>query len=235
MRALLWAVTGLLGFPLLVVQGRWARMRTPRLPEANGATTGTAGEGPVLRLAVIGESPVAGVGVATYEDALAAQLARCLASGLGRKVEWIALGENGADAAGVIGRLLPKLRPCDYALIVMGVNDTTHFTRLSRWRAHMAQLIAGVKRVCTGPVLVAGVPPMHLFTALPQPLRWWIGLRAQILDADLRRVATAADAAYCAVPALLESAHLASDGYHPSAQGCAQWAEHIASACGQAR
>jgi lysophospholipase L1-like esterase len=194
-----------------------------------GPSRGTTGSGPPLHLTVIGESPVAGVGVATYEDALAAQLARCLAARLGRTVHWTALGENGADAAGVLARLAPQLEPCDLALLVMGVNDTTHFTRLSTWRDTMRALVAAAGRVCRGPIVVAGVPPMGRFTALPQPLRWWIGLRAAILDVELERaVAGLPRVQFVAVPPLLEPGHLASDGYHPSAGGCAAWAAQLA-------
>lgn len=229
MRSLLWLLTGAVLLPLLLAQGRCARLRTPRLPEAQGPARGRTGSGPLLRLAVIGESPVAGVGVTTYEEALAAQLARCLATKLGRTVEWTALGENGADVAGVLARLAPRLEPCDCALLVLGVNDTTHFTRLSRWRQRMTELVSIVRGKCTGPVIVAGVPPMHKFTALPQPLRAWIGLRAAILDAELQRaVVGRSGVSYAPVPALVEPGHLARDGYHPSAEGCAQWAARLA-------
>ncbi len=228
MRALIWTASSLLLLPLLILQGRWARLRTPRLPEALGPATGTTGDGPALRLMVIGESPVAGVGVATYEEALAAQLARCLAPRLRRAVQWTALGENGVDAAGVIGRLVPRLSACEIAVLVMGVNDTTHFTALSKWRTRIGQLVVALRAVCAGPIVVAGVPPMGLFTALPQPLRWWIGLRAAILDAELRRCVAGADVVYAEVPALVEPQHLAADGYHPSAGGCAAWAKQLA-------
>jgi lysophospholipase L1-like esterase len=227
-RGLLWAASGLLLLPLLLIQGRRARRDTPRLPEATGSTTGVSGADATFRLSVIGESPVAGVGVATYEEALAAQLARCLAARLGRDVQWTALGENGADAAGVLERLAPRLSQSDAVVICMGVNDTTRFTSLARWRERMARLIGVAQRRCTGTVFVAGVPPMGKFTALPQPLRAWIGLRAALLDAELRRCAPAAGAQHVEVPALLEPQHLAPDGYHPSAAGSAAWAEHLA-------
>lgn len=228
LREALWWLAGALLLPLLLLQERRTRLRTPRLPEAQGATTGTTGAGRALRLAVVGESPVAGVGVATYEEALAAQLARCLARRLERAVAWTALGENGADAAGVLARLAPRVPPCDVALIVMGVNDTTRFTGLRRWRARMADLITAVQARCIGPVVVAGVPPMGRFSALPQPLRAWVGLRAALLDGEVARVAAERAVLYAPVPALVEPRHLARDGYHPSVDGCAAWAELLA-------
>lgn len=228
MHAWLWALTGAVLWPVLIAQGRWARARTPRLPEAQGPARGAAGQGPALRLVVIGESPVAGVGVEHYEDSMGAQLARALGARLGRTVQWTALGENGADAAGVLARLAPKLTPCDCAVITLGVNDTTRFTPLARWRERMEQLIAAVRLQCAGPIVVAGVPPMGRFTALPQPLRAWIGLRARLLDAELRALCEEAGVLHLQVPALVEPAHLARDGYHPSSEGVAAWVEGLA-------
>jgi lysophospholipase L1-like esterase len=224
---------GLLLWPVLLAQGRRARRRTPRLPEARGQATGTVGRGPLLRLTVIGESPVAGIGVATYEESIAAQLARCLASRGACTVAWTALGENGADVAGVLTRLVPRLAPCDCAVIVLGVNDTTHFTSLARWRERIGRLIVAARANCAGTIVVAGVPPMGRFTALPQPLRWWIGLRAAMLDAELRACAGEHGVLHAEVAALAPQ-HLARDGYHPSAGGCAAWAERLAVRIGAA-
>lgn len=233
MKPALWWLLGALLFPLLLAQGRRTRRTTERLPEAQGETIGQAGDGePLLRLLVIGESPVAGVGVESYPQALAAQLARCLSARLARPVQWRALGENGADAARVLTHLVPQVRtPCDLALVVLGVNDTTRFTLVSHWRERLQAIVAALRAAGAGEVILAGVPPMGRFTALPQPLRFWIGLRAATLDAELRRVAAREPGVrYAAVPALLAPEHLARDGYHPSAAGCAAWSERLAEA-----
>jgi hypothetical protein len=55
-------VTATLG-PLLLLQGRHVRRVTPRLAEAVGPRDGTAGNGPPLRLLIVGDSAAAGVGV----------------------------------------------------------------------------------------------------------------------------------------------------------------------------
>ena len=79
-----------------------------------------------------------------------------------------------------------------------------------------------------GQRLVTAVPPLAHFHALPQPLRGWFGLRAGLLDADLRRVATASGARHIAFDLPMQPRYLARDGYHPSAEGYALWAEGIA-------
>ena len=233
MRALLWALSGALLLPLLLVQGRHARRTVPRLPEATGDAHGTVGEGEPLTLVVIGESPVAGVGVETYEEALAAQLARALAAEWHRRVRWHALGENGANAAGVLARLAPRVERCDIAVLVLGVNDTTGFTRLARWRATLRELVSRLRERCKGPIVLVGVPPMGRFVGLPWPLRAWLGLRAAMLDGEVRRLARAPGLIYAPVPRLLEPHHLARDGFHPSAEGCAGWGAELAARLAQ--
>ncbi|MEO1603455.1 MAG: SGNH/GDSL hydrolase family protein, partial [Pseudomonadota bacterium] len=60
--------------PLLLTQGRRVRRDILRLPEAEGPREGIVGEGPPLRLLVLGDSSAAGVGAATQSDALVGQL-----------------------------------------------------------------------------------------------------------------------------------------------------------------
>src|SRR5215213_1408517 len=85
--------------PVLFVQGRGVRRRTPRLPDAAGATEGVVpGRGEPLRLVVLGESTVAGIGAAAHERALTGCVAAALARATGRPVRWRAAGRSGASA-----------------------------------------------------------------------------------------------------------------------------------------
>jgi lysophospholipase L1-like esterase len=226
-----WLSLVLLG-PLLWAQGRWARLRTLRLPPLPRPLAGTAGEGEAeLRLVVLGESPAAGVGVATHEESLPAQLAAELARRRGLRVRWRSLAENGADAQCVIRRQLPQLAGAapDLVVIVLGVNDTTGLTPRARWRARLAQLVAGIRAHGGCAVLFTSVPRMDSFTALPQPLRAALGWRARLLDLDLRVIAGAIPGVSCADPLpRLSPAQLSADGYHPSALACRDWALQLA-------
>jgi lysophospholipase L1-like esterase len=44
----------------------------------------------------------------------------------------------------------------------------------------------------------------------------------------VRRLARSPGLVYAPVPPLLEPRHLARDGFHPSAEGCAGWALELA-------
>src|SRR5262245_838679 len=85
--------------PILWLQGRHVRKHTPRLPGAAGPSVGTClVAGVPLRLLVIGDSPVAGVGAPDHGHALTGQIAAALAMRTGRTVDWRAVGKIGATA-----------------------------------------------------------------------------------------------------------------------------------------
>ncbi|WP_425222124.1 SGNH/GDSL hydrolase family protein [Pseudomonas sp.] len=219
--------------PLLLPQALWVKRTALRLPEAAAPWHGLvpAPDGAVaapLRLLLVGESTVAGVGVEQQGEALSGQLACQLAQQLGRAVQWQAAGRNGALAADCIKDLLPQVvdRQWDLALIVLGVNDTTHLTSRPRWRRHLQQLVTGL-HACSAQVMLTEVPPLGHFRALPQPLRGWFGLRAGLMNRDVQRVAAGQGAGYLSLDMPFEVAYLARDGYHPSAEGYSLWAAGI--------
>lgn len=224
--------------PFLLAQGRHTRKVTPRLPEAGGPTAGVAGHGQSgaqLSLLTVGESPIAGVGVDSHEQAITGRLADALAQRLHRPVAWRACGKNGVTARDALEQLVPEIpvEAVDVALVAFGVNDTTAFRPLSLWRRDLGNVLKAVQTKCSPRcVIVSGVPPVAHFPALPQPLRWVMGLKAQALDGAARELAQASPHTLY-VPLLLDTrdrSMMARDGYHPSAKGCEAWAELLADA-----
>jgi lysophospholipase L1-like esterase len=216
--------------PVLVAQGRRVRRTTPRLPEAPGPRTGeAAGRGAPVRLLVLGESTAAGVGAADHQEGLAGQVARGLAAASGRPVHWRVLGRNGATAATTRQALLAPAPDvaADVAVVALGVNDTLRLHAPARWTADLRALIDDVRARCGPiPVVLAAVPPMGRFPALPQPLRGVLGLRATVLDRAAARLAAESDAVHH-VPVPLPPDEVArffcADRFHPSPRGYAQW------------
>jgi len=226
-------LTCLLLAPLLVVQARRTRRDTPRLPEAGGADQGRegSGDGPPLRLLVVGESTAAGVGVTEHRQGLGAHLARTLADARQAPVTWRVIGVNGIRAQG-LNRLLANQPPPDTDLVIisLGVNDTTGVTRPHRYRQHLADLIGTLRRDRPDlPVYLLAVPPMQHFTALPRPLRDLLGQRAAQLDRAQRTLASQMpNVHHLAYPVIGDPAYLAEDGYHPSEKGYAYIAGQVA-------
>jgi lysophospholipase L1-like esterase len=224
--------------PLLILQGKHARRVTPRLPEAAGPDCGASGgahRGEVFRLLTLGESPVAGVGVLTHEEAITGQLACALSHRLQRPVSWRACGKNGATVRDALTQIVPRIphAPVDLALVAFGVNDTSAFRPIAQWRADLGKLLVALDVRCAPrQILLSGVPPIADFPALPQPLRWVLGLKARALDVAAREIAAGLPHVLY-VPLTRDSrdrAMMAIDGYHPSAKGCAAWAELLAGA-----
>lgn len=224
--------------PFLIAQGRRTRRVTPRLPEAAGPVEGYIGDRndkTPLTLLTLGESPVAGVGVCTHEAAITGQLARRIASQSGRGVEWRAYGKNGVTVREALEQLIPNIprKPVDIALVAFGVNDTTAFRPVHVWRRDLQDILSALEAVSNPRnIILSGVPPMAQFPALPQPLRWVMGLKAQALDRAARQLA-ATRARTVHVPLVLDTSDvsmMASDGYHPSEKGCEAWAQLLADA-----
>ena len=233
-RGLGWWLTVVLLLPVLVPLALHTRNRALRLPAAGGAQSGLAGAdwaGEPLRLLVLGESTVAGVGVEFQQHGLAGQLAQALANRQQRSVAWRACGENGITAAQAWERLVPTVagEPADLVLLVFGVNDTTGLSSLRRWQGALRSLAAHFS-ASGARVAFSAVAPIQHFSALPWLLRSILGVRAAMLDTALRQVAAGAGAEYCSLQLSFAAEYLARDGYHPSREGYRVWAAGLAEA-----
>ena len=219
--------------PILIIQGLRVRLRTPRLPEASGPDSGRVDRGgEPFDLIVLGESPVAGIGAPTHEFALTGRTASALARRAERTVRWQASGLSGATARRTLRELVPRIagRNADAVIIALGVNDVISWRGVSNWTKDIEQLISEVRRhVDNSLIILTGVPPMQHFPALPQPLRFVLGLRARLLDRGSARLAAELPRVIH-VPSDFELARefFCADGFHPSELGYAEWGERLA-------
>jgi len=232
LRACAWWLAVLALSPVLVPQAIRTRRRALRLPPAEGPQCGLAGAGQAgepLRLLVLGESTVVGVGVSCLRAALVGQLAEALAVRQGRPVAWRACGENGITAVQACERLLPQVldESFDLALLVFGVNDSTHLTSLQRWRVALGSMAEALAQR-GAQVAFSGVPPLQQFSALPWLLRRLLGVRAALLDTSLRQLAGRLGVGHHPLSLEFSADYLALDGYHPSSLGYRVWAEGLA-------
>ena len=120
--------------PVIVPQGIWTNLRVPTLPEPAGARQGRVGEGPPLRLLIVGDSAAAGVGVSRQDDALLGQVV----SRLRRRycVEFELQARTGFTTADILQRL-DEMAPqaFDVVLTSLGVNDVLALTGRATWLA----------------------------------------------------------------------------------------------------
>lgn len=215
--------------PLLVAQALWVILRAERLPEPPGPRMGQIGEGAPLRLLILGDSSSAGVGAQTQDTALSGCLSRALAPHVA--LDWHLEGETGATTRTSLAKLdqLPA-RDFDVALLIHGVNDTTRLTSANRFRTRQIALMdALAARHGTTRFVLSGVPPMAHFPLLPQPLRAVLGAHAARLDGELARLsAERTEVTHLPLALPFEPRFAASDGFHPSEDAYALWAEMLA-------
>lgn len=224
--------------PLLIWQGRRVRRRTPKLPEAVGDREGCVGQarsGEPLRLLILGDSSAAGVGAHHQGQALAGQLLHHLQARLHRPVRWKLVARTGIRTREAIALLQAEPHePFDLAVLALGVNDVTALQPPGAWMRDV-RTVANYLRQAHGVSRQwwSGLPPMHRFPALPQPLRGVLGRHARDLDWALaQEMATpAAQDGQCRhvpLPAMTHAGLIASDGFHPGPGAYAIWGEALA-------
>ncbi|TYB46422.1 SGNH/GDSL hydrolase family protein [Actinomadura chibensis] len=227
--------------PVLLVQAWRTARRTPRLDPAAGdehgfaRAAGTGGQGPAYRVVVIGESTAVGVGASRHAEALPGFLAEALRDRLRRGVAWSVSGESGATARRVATGLVPPPGDdrTDLVVLAVGINDLIRRRPLRRWAADLADLLGVLRgRYAGATLVVAGMPPVHRFPAVPQPLRLVLGARARAMDRIMRDTARAAGAVHAPMDEAMarDRALFAADGFHPSPAGYRAWAEGLARA-----
>lgn len=119
---------------------------------------GASGE--PVRLAVLGDSTVVGVGSPTEAESLPVLIAQRVADATGRPVEVTGFGDSGARTATLTADQLPRVGGgFDVLVLVIGSNDATHAT------------LRGAR---TGRRICAPAQNLRRFAAIARP-RWAIG------------------------------------------------------------
>jgi lysophospholipase L1-like esterase len=212
--------------PVLIGQALVTRARAEMLPEPDGTRSGVVGNGPPLRLLVIGDSSAAGVGTTSQSDALIGQITQRLSQDY--TVSFDLVAETGARTAEVL-TWLPTLPSDNYDVVItaLGVNDVTKGTSLRTFLAGQQQLIEHlINKSKARLVIVSGLPPIAEFPLLPHPLKWALGRQGVRFDGALRKlVGNYAAARPLAFDMTLEPSVMSTDGFHPGPTVYARWAE----------
>ncbi len=228
-RALFWTL-----LPLTLPQAIRVRRNTPRLQAADGPTSGVIGEGRDLELLGIGDSIVAGVGAGRSNNALAGATARALAQRLGARVSWRALGKIGATTEKIQQRLVPRLpeESVDILVVSTGVNDLTALHRSGRFARNLGTLLDSLRRHSPSAVVaVVGIPPLHAFPALPEPMRRVFALRGRTFDQIIALETGKRDrTVHIRLDFEPTPDGFADDGFHPGAETYTRFGEFTAEA-----
>ncbi|HEX8003229.1 MAG TPA: SGNH/GDSL hydrolase family protein [Mycobacteriales bacterium] len=230
------AATTVAGGALLAVEALAATRREYLAAETAPPVGGTFGRAfaPPLRLAVLGDSTAAGIGVARVDDTVAGRLAQVVA-GTGRFVTLDGLGVSGSrasDLAPQVSRAL--LHPPDVAVVLIGANDATHGSGLPLVRDDVRDAVTRLRDAGVA-VVVGSCPDMGAATAFLPPLRHVVAWNGRRVGAAVRDAAAGAGAVTVDIGGETGAAfrsdprrYLSSDEFHPSADGYALWAEALA-------
>lgn len=215
--------------PRILSQKRKLEAAVERLPDAALPWEGEVEGADPLRLLVIGDSTAAGTGAATQDEALPGSIARELHARTGRGVLWRAVGENGADTAQFLDRHLTDAlaRPADLVFVSLGANDALHARSAGAFARDLRRLLETLSdRLPHARILVANLPIFVRFELLPDPLRTVLYRHSRALERAAGRV-VARDERWMIteqVPPPYGPDFFASDRFHPSASGYADWA-----------
>jgi lysophospholipase L1-like esterase len=159
---------------VIIGQARLARLTIPRAESPPPRSDGLYGAypGEPLRLAVLGDSTAAGLGVDRARDTPAALLACGLAERLHRPVLVRNVAVSGANSTGLAPQqeLATAWRP-DVAVILIGGNDVTHRIRVPLAIRLLAEAVRELRAVGSE-VVVGTCPDLGTIRPIQPPLRW---------------------------------------------------------------
>ena len=229
----MWLRTATLALiPALVIQGSRVKKNTIRLPEAEGAREGITGQGQTLSLLILGDSAAAGVGVAHQNDALLGAVISALQHQY--QVHWRLEAQSGDTTSQVIEKT-KKLVNQKYDVVVtsVGVNDVTRLMSAQTWIKQQQQFYQLIQAKFQPELIIAtGVPPMHLFPALPNPLSWLFGQYAKQMNLQLEKMVSKQKdmqwIEYDIQKYQSMNLEMAKDGFHPSKEIYQIWGKEVA-------
>lgn len=220
--------------PVLLVQGLHVRRSIVRLPEPEGKRQGCLGQGPALRLMILGDSAAAGVGAEHQLDALSGQLAKHLSQRF--TLNWKLVARTGETTSSIHALLDDEAaQPVDVIVISLGVNDVTSGKSSSTFIRQTKMLIDRLEaNYSPTQIIFTGLPPMGHFPALPNPLRWYLGRQSQRFDRALQETIAAMGYDYLPLDMAPDPHLIAKDGFHPGPPVYELWAKELADRIKQA-
>ena len=229
----MWLRTATLAlFPALLIQGNRVKKNTIRLSEAERSRDGITGQGQTLTLLILGDSAAAGVGVAHQNDALLGAVVSALQHQY--QVHWRLEAQSGDTTSQVIQKTQKMVnQKYDVVVTSVGVNDVTRLMSARTWIKQQQQFYQLIQAKFQPELIIAtGVPPMHLFPALPNPLSWLFGQYAKQMNFQLEKMIVKQKdmqwIEYDIQKYQSMNLEMAKDGFHPSKEIYQIWGKDVA-------
>lgn len=186
------------------------------------------GQGEAVNYVVVGDSTAVGQG-GDYKDGIAIGTTEHLAKS--NEVTMQNYAVSGAVIQEVLNEQLPKITVApDVVLVAVGANDVTHLTSLTDMERDAKKIIDEL-RVKNPDVAIVftGSPQMGSVPRLPQPTRWFAGVRTGAVNRMFDRVAD--EKKIVRAPLAEETGEIfartpnffAEDNFHPTGEGYQVW------------
>ena len=223
-------------FPLLWFQGMKLKREVPRLPTPLDRPFGIfKGKGKdkdkEFNILGLGESPMAGVGIAKHALTLTGLTAVRLNKLLGCTVNWKILAESGLSMKN-LNKLIREQsdKNADLVLVSMGGNDVFQLTPPRIWKKNINTCVKLLFQNDKKPlILFSPVPPVGRFPAIPNPLKIAFGFWEFLLQASLDQTINSMENAYLLDVRFPDGKeYYLEDGIHPSPQAYETWSEKLA-------
>jgi lysophospholipase L1-like esterase len=231
--------------PFMYFQGKKIRAEVPTLPEAKDPEgTINIQSHKTIRVLLIGESTMAGVGVTTHAEGFAGAFATELATQLQCNVHWKVHAKSGYTAQKVARKIIPTITENQVDLIVVGLgaNDAFGLHSPWKWQTDIRLLLSAIRlKYAKTPLAFINMPPIKEFPAFTPVIKFVIGNLVEILGEALSHtVRTQANTAYHSEVISLSSwskryqieglqpRDFFSDGVHPSRLTYQTWAKDMA-------
>lgn len=230
--------------PFMYRDGKRVLSSVPKLPPATGPNGQTVGEEPPLRILIIGESTMAGVGVATHAEGFAGAFADALAQGIGRSVSWRVYARSGFTLKRILHEVLPTIEEAQVDMIVVGMggNEAFKMNTPEGVRRDFKAVIDWLRNRFGPDVPIAfpNMPPIREFTAFTPVLKFTLGRMVEVFGEELAELVKAEENVYYNAEVIRiadwrqrlgvgeDPTIFFSDGVHPSALTYQTWGRDFA-------
>ena len=219
-------------YPLLWFQGMRLKREVLRLPTPGDLPFGICkGKDKEFNILGLGESPMAGVGIAKHSLTLTGLTAVKLNKLLGFSVNWKILADSGLSLKN-LNKLIREQSDenTDLVLVSMGGNDVFQLTPPWVWKNNINTCVKLLFQNYKNPlILFSPVPPVGRFPAIPNPLRIAFGFWEFLLQTNLAQTINSMDNVYLLNERFpVGKEYYLEDGIHPSPMAYDPWAEKLA-------
>ena len=218
--------------PLLWFQGMRLKREVLRFPTPVDSPFGICkGNDKDFNIIGLGESPMAGVGIAKHALTLTGLTALRLNKLLGHNVKWKILAESGICLKKLNNLIRDQCdENVDLVLVSIGGNDVFQLTSPWTWKKNINTCVNILFKNYKKPlILFSPVPPVGRFPAIPTPLRLAFGFWEYLLQAILAHEIKTMNNAFLLDERFPDcKKYYLDDGIHPSSIAYDPWSEKLA-------